>query len=581
MPTRPHDLLRSLAFPVLVLLIGAAATWSVAAALRASAGMQDGERFDVAADALHDSIAQRIDAYVAMLRAGAGVFTHEGLPTSDQFAVFVDRLALDSTYPGVQGIGYAVRLTQADVPDIEAMRAAQGVPEYSVWPVTPRPEWFPILYLKPMDRRNHAALGYDMFTEPTRREAMERARDTGRAAASGPVTLVQEIDERKQAGFLIYVPVYDDEGVPLTVELRRARLRGFVYSPFRAGDLLEGILGTNPRPRAAFSLHDGEPGAGTLLYRTALPDAPRFSVTRTIFVGGRTWTASVVSTEALDSDSNANLVPYVYLAGSAITLVLTGLAALQARARIRAERSEARAEDASRRLAHESHLKDEFLATLSHELRTPMNAIVGWAHMLSGDDLEERARRKAVDSIRRNALLQARLIEDLLDMSRIISGQVRLDVRRIDMHDVIEAAADVVRPTAMARGVALSVQSAPGAHVVADPTRLHQVLWNLLSNAVKFTPDGGRVEVALSTADAITVTVHDTGVGIAPEFLPHVFDRFRQADATTTRRHGGLGLGLSIVRTLIEMHGGQVRAASDGIGRGATFSVSLPKAVSP
>ncbi len=577
MPTREPDPVRSLLFPAVVLIVGLLATWATGAALRASVQAQDAERFEWAADGLHDSITQRLDAYLAMLRAGAGVFTRPGMPTADQFAVFVERLQLEEAYPGVQGIGFAVRVSEAAVPGLVRTRAAQNAPEFTAWPDDPRPELYPILFLEPMDRRNRAALGYDMFTEPTRRAAMEQARDSGGPAASGPVTLVQEIDEEKQAGFLIYLPVYDGRGVPPTVEQRRERLRGFVYSPFRAGDLFEGILGRNPRPRVAFTIHDGAPEAGDFLYGTDMPEAPRFSATRSIVVGGREWVMSIVSTPALDESSGVGLVPYVLMSGSAITLLLTGLAALQARARLRAERSEARAEDASLRLAREANLKDEFLATLSHELRTPMNAIVGWAHLLVTEQLDERTRQKASESIQRNALLQSRLIEDLLDMSRIVSGQVRLDVRPLDMRDAVESAVDVVRPTANARGVALAIRSAPGAMVIADPTRMQQVLWNLLSNAIKFTPAGGTVTVTLDAAEAVVVTVHDTGIGITPSFLPHVFDRFRQADGTTTREHGGLGIGLAIVKTLVEMHGGKVRAASGGHGTGASFTVWLPR----
>ncbi len=570
--------MRSLLFPTVVLCVGLAATWATGATLSAALHAQDAERFEWAADALHDSITQRLDAYMAMLRAGAGMFAQPGLPTAEHFAVFVRRLELQREYPGLQGIGFAIRVPAAEVDQLVRLRAAQDAPDFRAWPDDPRREFYPVLFLEPLDRRNRAALGYDMFTEPTRRDAMVRARDTGRPAASGALTLVQEIDDEKQAGFLIYLPVYDGRGVPRTIAERRERLRGFVYSPFRAGDLLEGILGRNPRPRAAFTIHDGDPSTGDLLYTTGLPRAPRFSTTRSVVVGGREWTVSVVSTPALDESSGIGFVPYVHLTGSAITLLLTALAAFQARARIRAERSEARAEDASHRLAREATLKDEFLATLSHELRTPMNAVLGWADLLVTGALDERTQRRALDSIRRNSLLQSRLIEDLLDMSRIISGQVRLEGRPLDMHDAVETAVDVVRPTANAKGVTVEIRSAPGSVVVADPTRLQQVLWNLLSNAIKFTPAGGAVSVSVDAAETVIVTVRDTGIGITPAFLPHVFDRFRQADGTTTREHGGLGLGLSIVKTLVEMHGGSVRVASEGRGMGSQFSVSLPRA---
>ena len=240
-------------------------------------------------------------------------------------------------------------------------------------------------------------------------------------------------------------------------------------------------------------------------------------------------------------------------------------------ARERAARTEA--ERASR-------MKDEFLATLSHELRTPLNAILGWATILRTDATPADV-TEGVEVIERNARAQARIIDDLLDMSRIISGKVRLDVQRVELAAVLESAIETVQPAARAKGVQLhAVLDRSTEPVNGDPSRLQQVFWNLLTNAVKFTPRGGSVQVLLTRVNShLEATVADTGEGIAPEFLPHVFDRFRQADASTRRSHGGLGLGLAIVRQLVELHGGTVTAKSSGVGEGATFTVALPLTV--
>jgi PAS domain S-box-containing protein len=222
--------------------------------------------------------------------------------------------------------------------------------------------------------------------------------------------------------------------------------------------------------------------------------------------------------------------------------------------------------------------KDEFLATLSHELRTPLQSMVGWTRLLRTGMLDEAARDHALEVLERTIKLQAQLIEDLLDVSRIIAGALRLEARPVDLVGVVTAAIDSVRPVAEAKGVRLEADLAGGVgSLLGDPARLQQVVWNLLSNAVKFTPPGGSVEVRLARAESqIHLTVTDTGQGIGPEFLPYVFDRFRQAESTPSRSHGGLGLGLAIARHLVELHGGTVRADSRGPGRGATFTVSLP-----
>ncbi|HEX3702594.1 MAG TPA: ATP-binding protein [Vicinamibacterales bacterium] len=246
---------------------------------------------------------------------------------------------------------------------------------------------------------------------------------------------------------------------------------------------------------------------------------------------------------------------------------------------IHAQRLAFDAEKKQRTLAEDANrLKDEFLATVSHELRTPLNAIMGWAEMLLRGHLRPERVNHALVTIAANAKRQSLLIEDLLDVSRIISGKVRLELADTDLEEVIRSAIEVTAPAADAKGVTVAVDAPPAlAPVLADGTRLNQVVWNLLSNAVKFTPAGGCVGVAVTRTDAaITIIVRDTGIGIARDFLPFVFAPFRQADATYTRAFGGLGLGLAIARHVVELHGGTIAASSPGLGLGATFTVTLP-----
>jgi signal transduction histidine kinase/CheY-like chemotaxis protein len=225
--------------------------------------------------------------------------------------------------------------------------------------------------------------------------------------------------------------------------------------------------------------------------------------------------------------------------------------------------------------------KDEFLATLSHELRTPLNAVYGWARMLRAGQVRDEAANRALDAIIRNANAQVQLIDDLLDVSRVIAGKMRLEVQPVELNAVIEAALDAVRPAAAAKEIRLqSVLDSGAAPMMGDPARLQQVIWNLLMNAVKFTPKGGRVQVHLLRVNShVEIVVSDTGQGISPDILPVIFDRFRQGDSSSTRAHAGLGLGLALVRHLVEMHGGTVAAESGGEGKGATFIVKLPVSV--
>jgi CheY-like chemotaxis protein len=236
-------------------------------------------------------------------------------------------------------------------------------------------------------------------------------------------------------------------------------------------------------------------------------------------------------------------------------------------------------ERTAREVAEESNrLKDEFLATVSHELRTPLTAILGWARLLEDGALDPEMTQQAIDTIWRNAKAQAQIVDDILDVSRIITGNLYIDLHPTEVTPVVQNAINVVRPTADAKGIRIETQIDPTPAVVSgDANRLQQVIWNLLSNAVKFTHSGGCVQVKVSQANrAVEISVTDSGQGIAREFLPYVFDRFSQADSTTTRHHGGLGLGLAIARHLVEIHGGTIRAQSRGEGEGATFTITLP-----
>jgi signal transduction histidine kinase len=282
------------------------------------------------------------------------------------------------------------------------------------------------------------------------------------------------------------------------------------------------------------------------------------------------------------------VTPGMVVRGVSFVVVALLVASLYQRARRSQERAEALArsrqellvaEKAAREIAEAaSRGKDEFLATLSHELRTPLNALVGWTWWLRRGDLDDARRVKALETIDRNAKALAQLIEDLLDVSRIITGKVRLTVREVDLASVIEAAVGAVQPAASAKSIDLDLTLDPAAGAVrGDAERLQQVVWNLLSNAIKFTPPGGRVEVRLAhEGDAALISVKDTGEGIAPAFLPHVFERFRQADSSSTRAQGGLGIGLALVKNLTELHGGTVAAESPGAGCGSTFRIRLP-----
>ncbi len=726
---------------------------------------RDQLRFENSARRIQDNVQNRMDNYIAMLRTGAALFAASEQVTRAEFRLYFERLGLQNTHAGIRGIGYSAHIQPQEKDKLIADMHAQGVKDFKIYPEQEDTEYHSIIYLEPPDERNTRTIGYNMFTERVRRAAMEQARDSGEATASGRVTLRQETGQNPQAGFLIYVPVYKGGGIPASPDERREKLAGFIYAPFRAGDLLDGIFGSEKSHEVNFAVFDGkELNTDSLLYRSerAAPDSssPRYTANAPIEVAERVWTLTFATEPQFEHQSGRNLLPYILLVGAALSLVLFGFTRSEVKSRILAERAStellkteqravkeyekllvritalAQALGAARNLetiygalrefsvasvpcigifislydakreartaayawgegqdvdvsklplmpiskdgpnsravrtgevvitddymalmrghptvkvgvdnglmpqsslvvpmavmgrivgtievqSHDlaaykeehvtamrmaanlaavaienvrlferesraraaaedaSRMKDEFLATVSHELRTPLTSMLGWTHMLRANDLDETTRRRAVDTIERNARLQAQIVDDILNVSRIITGKLVMDVQPVDLTYVIETAINAVHPAAEAKEIRIERQLEGGPHLVSgDANRLQQVLWNLFSNAVKFTPRGGLVRIEMKDDGShVEIKVSDTGLGINKEFLPYVFDRFRQADSSTTRRYGGLGLGLSIVRHLVELHGGTVRAESEGEGRGATFILTLP-----
>lgn len=918
----PIDRTKSRTWIPIVVLAGSLLLTGVAAFyVEKAVEAKDRARFERSVQEISNAIEGRLDTYVTLLRSGTGLFAASNEVEPEEFRRFVGQLDLEHHYPGIQGIGFSVVVARDKKDQLVALMRRSGYPDFAIRPEVDRPEYHSIIYLEPLDRRNRVAIGFDMFTEPVRRAAMEQARDTGLPVASGRVTLVQEIDAEKQSGFLIYTPVYRNGSSLGSVAERRAALIGFIYAPFRTGDLLHGSLASLSYRGVSFKVYDSSSTSNdNLLYDSETEPSPRarYNSISTVDIAERPWTITFNSSPEFDSASPLNFAFLTLLGGGLLSLLLFGITTAQARSHVVAERalrelkqtekslrksvaeqSQAEAalrlseedlrlanyrfrvaEEASKsfhydwnleadtvvrsenfsqvlgyeddeiagtweawkeithpddfasskadaleyfnqlqddifeteyrvrhkdgryldlynrgiilrdkqgrpvriigqtvditahrtaaeklRVANEqaiveyqhlleriadlaqafgaarnlppifralrefatasapsdglfvslydqardvrtaaygwgdgrelnvsdlppmpvstgglngrairegdvvissdyagetkghpsvtvgpdnglrprsamvvpmsvlgriigtielqsyqsaayrdthatairmaanltavaienallldreskaraeaeesNRVKDEFLATVSHELRTPLTAIMGWARMLDSEQLNDATAARAIQTILRNAKTQAQIVDDILDVSRIVSGNLKLTLEPTELVPVIDAAVNVVRPAADAKSIALMTDfDSQPALVMADGHRLQQIVWNLLSNAVKFTPAHGFVQLRVrERQDQMEIEVSDNGHGIQPNFLPHVFERFRQADSSTTRSHGGLGLGLAIVRHLVELHGGVVHAASEGEGKGATFTVTLP-----
>lgn len=570
--------------PYLVLLMALILTVCATAYLAHSFQVKERERFQNEVQAVTNRLAERMDTYTELLRGARGLMVAaNGRPSLSQFRAYTRSLELEQSFPGIQGIGFARRSDRDDLPHLVAEMRGLGFEKYNVRPPGPRPEYFPIVYLEPEGRRNLTALGFDMFSEPIRREAMARARDRDGPVLSGRVILVQEIDPVKQFGFLLYLPVYWKDRPTSTVEQRRAALLGFVYSPFRVDDLFQAILGPPENRNILVEVFDGGSTADDqVLYgsesRLRAPGGDRFQGTRQLVVAEHRWTLRFRTSPKFDRSTSTAVIPLAFTGGLAISALLFALTLTQSRQREQAVQVSEELWRTGEALREASRAKDEFLAMLGHELRNPLGAISNALQVMAVREITDPHLQHARAVIERQIRHQTRLIEDLLDVSRVNSGKISLRQEPVELKEVVNRAVDGLQWAVEEQQHRLSVQlPEEELWVKGDAVRLEQIVTNLLHNAIKYTPGKGEVVLTLhAEGDEAVLRVRDTGVGISAEMLERIFDVFTQAQISIDRSKGGLGLGLTLVRNLVRMHGGTVSAASAGIGRGSEFVIRLP-----
>jgi len=663
-------------------------------------------RFEFRALQITEAIRGRMLDYEQVLRGASGLFAASVTVERAEWARYFRALRLAENYPGINALGYAPYLPARELPQAVARARKDNFPAYEVYPAGEREHHTPILYLEPLVDRHLRALGYDMYSDDTRRGAMRRAHDRAAAAISGKVILITETETNPQPGFLMFVPVYETGAAIGTTAQRRKALRGFVFAQFRMHDLMRGMLGSDLDLR--LEIYDGPQSAPqALLYdsiaapgQPAAATEPAFETTAHFVVQGRTWTVRASSLPGFEARIDRSGPAVVLLAGIVISFLLTALIWLLSSRRRRAvalahrmtaelrasreqlsfalegsnlasfdwdvatgvivlserwntmlgggyepvtttvtslqallhpddlphardelenlisgktrfydveyrvrtlagdwkwmlnrakvvERDPAGAAlritgthaDISERKEMEQ-MKDEFIATVSHELRTPLTALIGALAMAkeeAGSGLAPDA-AMFLDMASQNGERLAALINDILDLEKIESGRMDLELKILDVGEFLHHALDINRAYADRHGVYFKLADPlPAVSVNADPDRLLQILTNLLSNAAKFSPQGGSIRVAAEAIEgSVRVSVTDEGPGIPEEFRGRIFGKFEQADGSDTRQKGGTGLGLSICKALVEKMGGHIGFQS-APGAGATFWFELPR----
>ncbi len=600
---------KSNAFPFIVLAVLLMLTFGITYIFYRSAKNKDMIRFNSDVSRIQAAFETRISLYITLLKGGRGFVESVGELNREKFAAYVKSLEIDENYSGIQGIGFTKVILRTEREKIIQQMKFEGYPNFKIFPEGERELYQPIVYLEPLNERNQTAIGYDMSTEENRRLALERARDSGTEAATGKVVLLQEIMPAKQAGFLIYFPVYKNGLVPSTLNERRENIEGYVYSPFRAGNFLKEIHSKSSSNEIGIAIFDLEQNAENLMAKLPTGGSSGNSLLNnevSVFaeesqgytdfvdldVAGRNWKIKYFSLKAFDERSSVAWTPLIFFSGISVSFLLFGMIYWEASARVKLEEKALAMvelekqkhvlfenEQAARLLAERANAtKDEFLAVVSHELRTPLNAIGGWTKILDSETLTSEVKELALGKIDKNVRAQTKLVEELLNYSQILAGKDGVPQTEIEVSWVIENACEEIAPCASSKNIELTKTIELNRQTVfGDEEKLSIALKNLLANAVKFTDSGGKINVkAFEHNDYVNIVVSDNGRGITPEFLPLIFERFRQADTSITRDAGGLGLGLTITDQIVKLHKGSVKAESEGSGKGSTFTIALP-----
>ncbi|MFC3050728.1 CHASE domain-containing protein [Kordiimonas pumila] len=547
-------------------------------------------RFAARADEISDAISIRMNLYEQVLWGGVGLFNASNVASREEWRTYVDTLKLSQHWPGIQGLGYSVFISPANKTAHISEIRAEGFLDYTIKPEGERAAYSAIVFLEPFDWRNQRAFGYDMWSNEVRREAMIKSRDTGRAAISGLITLVQETSEDVQKGFLMYTPVYEKETYLETVEDRQASFLGWVYAPFRMGDLMAGILGAGQNA-VEYDIYDGtEVNPDKLLYKSFVDD---FSVQgpfilKSMELAGKIWTIRFMSGNDSVETIETRIPTIIAIAGLLVDILIYYLMATMASTNRRAEaiavEKTLKLNEAKLKAEEASQAKSRFLSSMSHELRSPLNSILGYSQLALTEKTTAPIPQTTVQHIKtisRSGKHLLALIGDILDLSKVEAGQLVVESTIFNLNQLVQEIVSMMTVPASEQKTVLDLkipQNMPE-WFIGDSVKIKQIILNLMANAVKFTEEGVvtlQVDIIRDDSDntQFKFSVVDTGIGIKPDRQFNLFDAFTQADMSTTRRYGGTGLGLAISKSLVEAMDGKIGFSSEE-GSGSTFWFEL------
>ncbi len=568
--------------PLAVLIVCLVTTFFVYRYVATTTHSSDQVRFDALVEEITDAVNTRFDVYLGLLRGTAGLFSSSDYVSASDFHNYTTQLKLPENYPGIQGIGFAKRVLSGKEADFAAVASAELGRDVTIRPAGDRAEYFPILYLEPLDVRNAAAIGFDMFSEPVRSNSMVRARDEATDAISGKVTLVQEIFDIKQAGFLRYMPVYEGGETPRSFEERRKKLIGFVYSPFRGDDLFVGIFNSRSEPQIHFEVYNGLNAAPEdLIYRSPYRPSvsPMFSESLRVSVSGREWLLVFATTDRFNAASNAHWINLVLVTGVVLSFLIFYVTAALTKAKdalAEANRDlEGKVAERTAKLQEIITDLESFSYSISHDLRAPLRSMQGFGQLLQ-EDFGHRLDDVGREYVRRIISAGARLdnlIQDVLTYSRVARSELKMEVVDLDkmIPAILQDSSDLNR-----RDANIRVEH-PLQKVIANGALMTQCISNLLDNAIKFVPKDRRPMIRLFTravGDKVRFCVEDNGMGVLPDQREKIFNMFERGYAES--EYGGTGIGLAIVKRAVHKMGGSVGLESEP-GKGSCFWIELPK----
>lgn len=567
-----------------------------------SAKSKDTIRFNNHTSLLESAIENKINLYVALLKGSKGFIEATPELNRNKFAQYVNHLNLQKHDSGVQGIGFTKIIEPGEQAALIQKMNLDGFTDFRMFPGNASDSCQTVIYFEPLDESNKKLIGLDMSSEPHYREAMARAAKTGEATATAKVDLAQNDEVGRQESFLIFLPIYQNDGQPVSKRQESESLLGFVFIALKANNFFNDIYKTIPDQDISFKVYDNEANPQYLLAQTESKNSialnfanitdEKHEAQNTLEIAGRNWILQYNTLPVFTEQSSVGWTPLILLCGFAFSFMLFGMTYWEAASRAKAQKTAVQLlemqkqrevllqnERNARQIAEEANSsKDEFISIISHELKTPLNAIAGWARILKTQELSRGTKDLALQKIDKNLRLQAGLVEQLLNYSEIISGKSVLNEEEVDFSELFEETLTQIEPLAKEKNISVTKQNQLDHHLISgDKEKIKIVVQNLLTNAVKFTQNGGKIEAKVYESNGVVqMVVKDDGRGISREFLPFVFERYKQADNPNTRDYGGLGLGLTISKHIVNLHQGKISATSAGKGRGATFTVSFP-----